>query len=149
MQSTRITPNRTSLPRPMHPRNTIMIPRNQPHHIVPNHRILVTVNIIDPAYMQTDSGEQGFPPGDWMSPHDRVHGGELVVFVERRASRCHDIVFPSFACGLEDWLRAGCREGFHVRAEGGRHAVLELVAGAPEGVAAGGRSVLHSEKAEI
>lgn len=47
MQRALIAPDRTSLFRPMHPGNTVMISRYQPHHVVSNHLVLIIVYIVD------------------------------------------------------------------------------------------------------
>lgn len=126
MQRALITPNRTSLPRPMHPRNAIMIPRNQPHHILPNHRVLIIIHIIDPRDVDAYAREERFPACDWVRPDHGVHGCELEVFVQRRAAGGHDFVATSFTSGFEDWLGTGGCEGLHIGAEGGGHAVVAV-----------------------
>lgn len=101
-----------------------MIPRNQPQHIIPNHLILVIVHVVDPAHVDPHACEERLPARDGVRADHGVRGGELEVFVQGTAARAHDGVVACFTGGFEDRLGAGGGEGFHVGAEGGRHAVV-------------------------
>ena len=149
MQRTSITPNRTSLLRPMHSRHTIMVPRDQPHYMVPHHLLLISIQIINPTHMQPYTREHALPPRHWVRPHHGVGWRELVVDVQRRAAGCHDGVVAGFAGGLEDGLSARGSEGLEEALHGRRAAVVQLVSGNPEGVAAGWRGGLHAEEGVV
>ena len=84
-----------------------------------------------------------------MGPHHGVRGREFVVDVEGRAARGHDGVVAGFAGGLEDGLRAGGGEGLEKALHGWGTAVVELVAGNPERVAAGWWGGLHAEEGVV
>lgn len=98
MQSANITPNRTSTSSPVHARDAIMIPRDQPHHIIPNHLLLVRIQAINLADMQTDAGEQTLPAGNRMCANDGMVWSEFEVFVQRRTSGAHNLVLAGFTC---------------------------------------------------
>lgn len=74
--------------------------------------------------MNPDAREERFPARDRVRADHGVRGRELEVLVQRTAAGAHDGVVACFAGGLEDGLRAGRGEGFHVAAEGGGHAVV-------------------------
>lgn len=114
MKRTLITPNSTSLPRPMHPRDTVVIPRDQSHDILSDHLLFVTVYVVDFGDVQADACKHGFPACDWMGSDNWMNRRELEVLVERRTTGRHYFVVACFASRLEDWLSAGGGECFHV-----------------------------------
>lgn len=124
MQRTLIAPNRARLLRPVHAGDAVVVARDEPHHVVPDHRVLVVVDVVDAGDVDADAGEQRLPTCDWVRSDHGMDGSELEVFVQRRASGRHDLVAAGLAGGFEDWLRAGGGEGLHVGAEGGGHAVV-------------------------
>ena len=58
MQRTNIAPNRTRPPRPMHPRHTVMVIRDQPHRILTYHSVFIRRHPIDAAHMQARPREK-------------------------------------------------------------------------------------------
>ena len=84
-----------------------------------------------------------------MRPYNRMRWSKLIVDIQRAAARGHDVVVAGFAGGLEDGLGASGGERFEKTLHGRGAAVVELVAGDPEGVAAGGGCGLHAEEGEV
>jgi hypothetical protein len=128
MQSTRITPNRTRLFGPVHSRNTVMIPRDQPEHIIANDLVLVRIHVVDPADVQPHASEERLPPCDWVGADNRVHGGEVQIDIQRRTARRHYFVPSGFTGGLEHGLGTGCGQSLEKRLHGWREAVVTVFA---------------------
>jgi hypothetical protein len=63
---------------PLHTRNTVMVPRDEPHHVVPNHLVLIVVHSINLCHMQANACEYGFPASDSVCTHNRVRRREVV-----------------------------------------------------------------------
>lgn len=79
----------------MHPRNAIMIYRNQPHNIIPHHLLLIIIQTIDPRHVKPDSSEDGFPARLTVGAHNGVGGREFVADVQRGAAGRHNFVVAS------------------------------------------------------
>lgn len=82
MQRASVAPNGTGLLCPMHAGNAVVVPRDQSHDVLAYHLVLVAVDVVDLRYMETDAGEEGFPPRDWVSADNRVVGCEVVTRVQ-------------------------------------------------------------------
>jgi hypothetical protein len=126
MQSARITPNRNSLPGPVHPRDAVMVSGNEPHHIVSDHLVLVGIHVIDPRHMETNSRKNRFPARHGMRSNDWMRWRKLVSHVQGRATRGRDIVPTSLGGTSEDGLGACRRQRLQVAAEGRRHAIISI-----------------------
>lgn len=126
-----VAPDSTCSLGPMHPRDAVVIPRHEPEHIVTDELVLVRGDTVDAADVKADTREQRLPPGDGMGPYDGVAGAELIVDIQGRATRGHDIVVSSLTGRLEDGLGAGGGQCLEECLEGGRQPVVELVAGHP------------------
>ena len=83
-----------------------MTPRQQLHHILPNHPLLSSIQSIDATDMQTYGREQTSPARHWTCPDHGVRGAEVEVDVGRAAAGCHDGVGACGAGGGEDGLGA-------------------------------------------
>ena len=153
----------------MHPRNTIMISSYQPHDVVPDHLILIVVDIIDTRDVQPDACKQAPPASHGVRTDNGMNWRKFIVLVERRATWRHDLVSAGFASRFEDGLRASGRECFHVGAEGWGHPVVALevsidepwlshvwgtedtqfVTRTPKSISTRWRRVLHTQKTEV
>ncbi len=128
MQSTRIAPNRTRLLGPVHSRNAVVVPRDQPEHIIANDLVLIRVHVVDPTDVQPNASEERFPPCDRVRADNRVHGGEVQIDIQRRTTRRHDFVPSRFSGGLEHGLGTGCGQSLEEGLHGWREAVVTVFA---------------------
>ena len=149
MQGTLIAPDSTGALGPVHPRNAVVVPGYQTHHVIPDQLVLVRGYSIDSANMQADTRKDRLPARDGMRANDWVGGAELVIHIQGGAPRRHDVVPAGLAGGLEHGLGTSCGQRLEEGAEGRRKPVIDLVARYPEGVAAGGRGGLHTEEREV
>ena len=119
VQGTLVTPNSAGAPCPVHPSNTVVVAGYQAEHILPDQLVFVAGNLVDPADMKTHACENGLPARDGVCANNGMGGAELVVDIQRRPSRRHDVVPTSLAGGLEHGLRTSCsqrlKEGFEGR----------------------------------
>lgn len=72
MQRARIAPDSARLPRPVHASDAVVIARDESHDVVPNHGVLICVDIVDPRNVEPNAREQALPPRDGMRAHDGV-----------------------------------------------------------------------------
>jgi hypothetical protein len=124
VHGTRVIPHRDRVRSPVHPRNGIVAARDEPHDVLPDHLVLVGVNVVDARYVDAHAGEDGLPARDAVGPHDGVGWGKFVAGVERRASRGHDFVATGRRGGAKHRLGAVGGQGFEIATEGGRYAIV-------------------------
>jgi len=88
----------------MHPRNAIVIPRNQPQHVLANHLVLVRVHVVNPGNMDPHAGKHGLPPRHPVRADNGVVRRKGVAAVEGRPAGRHDFVVSCGGGGAEDRL---------------------------------------------
>lgn len=82
MQCAHVAPDRARLLRPMHPSNHVMIPSDQPHDIVSNHLVLIRIDIVDPADMESDTCKYRFPSSNWVRTNDRMRWRKFISNIQ-------------------------------------------------------------------
>lgn len=94
-------------------------------------------HVVDVRQVAAD-GEDGLPARDRVGAHDGVDGGQLLAHVEGRAAGLVvDLEVAALGGGDEAGLRKGGRQALEELLVRCGDAVVDLVAGAPERVAAG------------
>lgn len=111
-----------------------MVVHNQPHKPLQQVVALLFRQAVD-ALRVVAHGEDALPARHRVGAHHRVHGRQLVADVLGRAPGCRvQLELVLLGALVEGWLREGGGQPFEEFLVGLGDAVVDFVAGGPEGI---------------